>query len=233
MAQTPPITQATDLSRFAIGFDARDQARVHQLWDEVFRSERWSEGEQTRGFEQAWSGWNRLPAVAFNSWTGAAFAALEWAQVRGKTVLCPSNTFMATPLAAIHAGANVEFVDCNREDLCMSFDDLEQKVQLHRPAAVVLVHIGGHIAFDTHRIAELCAAEDPADRGLRACSRRRVGRPPPGHVRRRGRVVVRADNDLDREGGMLVSRHADAIEFAQAFRTTASLSTQSTASTSG
>ena len=25
-------------------------------------------------------------------------------------VLCPSNTFMATPLAAIHAGARVQFV---------------------------------------------------------------------------------------------------------------------------
>jgi dTDP-4-amino-4,6-dideoxygalactose transaminase len=31
-------------------------------------------------------------------------------------VLCPSNTFMATPNAAISAGANVVFVDCNRED---------------------------------------------------------------------------------------------------------------------
>ena len=66
---------------------------------------------------------------------------------------------MATPLAAIHAGANVEFVDCNRDDLCMSFDDLERKVQLHRPAAVFLVHIGGHIAFDVEQIAEYCRSE--------------------------------------------------------------------------
>ena len=42
-------------------------------------------------------------------------------------MLCPSNTFMATPLVALNAGARVEFVDCNREDLCMSFADFERK----------------------------------------------------------------------------------------------------------
>ena len=50
----------------------------------------------------------------------------------------------------------MEFVDCNREDLCMSFEDFERKVAQHRPRAVILVHIGGHIAFDVERIAELC-----------------------------------------------------------------------------
>ena len=72
-------------------------------------------------------------------------------------MLCPSNTFMATPLAAIGAGAEVEFVDCNREDLCMSFEDFERKAERHRPRAAILVHIGGHIAFDSERIAEYCA----------------------------------------------------------------------------
>src|SRR5205823_4296103 len=61
--------------------------------------------------------------------------------------------------ASIGAGARVEFVDWNREDLCMSFDDLERKVHEHRPRAVFLVHIGGHLAFDSDRIAELCRSE--------------------------------------------------------------------------
>src|SRR5579885_2628252 len=96
-----------DLTRFAIGFDQRDRARLHGLWEQVFDSEQWSEGEMVRSFERAWGGWNGLEAVAFNGWTGAALAALDWAGVRGETVLCPSNTFMATPLAAINAGARV------------------------------------------------------------------------------------------------------------------------------
>ena len=120
---------AQDLARFAIGFDPRDRARLHELWDRIFDSNQWSEGDLVRSFEAAWSAWNGVGAVAFNGWTGAALAALEWAGVRGETVLCPSNTFMATPLAAITAGARVEFVDCNRDDLCLSFDDLEHKVR--------------------------------------------------------------------------------------------------------
>src|SRR5437870_1918180 len=123
---------SADLARFAIGFDQRDRERLHALWDRVMDAERWSEGALTAEFEEAWGRWNGLEAVAFNGWTGAALAALEWAGVRGKTVLCPSNTFMATPLAAIHAGARVEFVDCNRDDLCMSFDDLVCRLLLEK-----------------------------------------------------------------------------------------------------
>src|SRR6201999_2272395 len=110
-------------------------------------------------FEERWAEWNRLPSLGLSSWAGGALAALEFAGVAGRTVLCPSNTFMATPLAAIGAGASVEFVDCNREDLCMSFEDFERKAEKHRPRAAILVHIGGHTAFDAEKIAEFCAAE--------------------------------------------------------------------------
>ena len=145
------------LERFAIGFDHRDRGRLHELWDSILDNERWSEGELTSAFEASWGAWNGLEAVAFNGWTGAALAALEWAGVRGETVLCPSNTFMATPLSIIASGGQVGFVDCNREDLCMSADDLERKVAEHKPRAVFLVHIGGHIAFDSERIASSVA----------------------------------------------------------------------------
>ena len=120
-ASASATQSADDYARFAIGFDPRDRARLHALIDEVLDSGRWSEGEMVGRFEAAWEEWNGVPAVAASSWAGGALAALDFAQVRGETVLCPSNTFMATPLAAIRAGAEVQFVDCNREDLCMSY----------------------------------------------------------------------------------------------------------------
>src|ERR1700743_3460114 len=102
-------------ARFAIGFDPRDRARVHALIDEVIDSGHWSEGEMTRRFEAAWEAYNGAGAVATRSSSGGALSALNFAGVQGETVLCPSNTFMATPLAAVSSGATVQFVDCNRE----------------------------------------------------------------------------------------------------------------------
>ncbi|MBJ7342777.1 MAG: DegT/DnrJ/EryC1/StrS family aminotransferase, partial [Solirubrobacteraceae bacterium] len=89
----------SDFSQFSIGFDQRDRARLHELIDGVIDSQRWSEGDLTAAFEQAWSDLHSIGSVAFSGWTGAALAALEFAGVRGETVLCPSNTFMATPNA--------------------------------------------------------------------------------------------------------------------------------------
>ncbi|HXD67858.1 MAG TPA: DegT/DnrJ/EryC1/StrS family aminotransferase, partial [Solirubrobacteraceae bacterium] len=98
---------APDFARFAIGFDQRDRARLHALIDEVLDSNRWSEADLNARFEAAWEAYNEAPAVALGSWAGGAMAALHFAGVQGETVLCPSNTFMATPLAAIRAGAQV------------------------------------------------------------------------------------------------------------------------------
>jgi perosamine synthetase len=214
------VSSPPDLGRFAIGFDPRDRARLHGLWDEVITSQRWSEGPLTERFEAAWSAWNGLPAVATSGWTGAAMAALAFAGVRGETVLCPSNTFMATPLAAVHAGAEVAFVDANRDDLCMSFADFEAKVARHKPKAAFLVHIGGHIAFEVERIAELCRAEgiflieDCAHAHGASWNGRR-----PGSWGDAGVWSFYATKTVSTgEGGMLVSRHGELVEFARAFR---------------
>src|SRR6059058_1124792 len=160
MTSASSTEQAHDFARFAIGFDHRDRARLHALIDEVLDSERWSEATMVARFEAAWAQWNELPAVALSSWAGGALAALDFAGVQGQTVLCPSNTFMATPLAALQAGARVQFVDCNREDLCMSLTDFQAKAEQHRPRAAILVHIGGHIAFDVEQIAAYCREND-------------------------------------------------------------------------
>jgi perosamine synthetase len=209
-----------DYAQFAIGFDQRDRIRFHALIDEVLDSGRWSEASITDRFELAWERWNGAPAVAVSSWTGGAMAALHFAGVEGETVLCPSNTFMATPLAAIRAGANVEFVDCNRSDLCMSFSDFEAKASRLEPKAVFLVHVGGHIAFEVEQIASYCREhgifliEDCAHahgaswNGLKA-----------GTWGDAGVYSLYATKTISTgEGGVLVSRRPEVVEHARAFR---------------
>jgi dTDP-4-amino-4,6-dideoxygalactose transaminase len=186
----------------------------------VLDSEQWSEGRILTAFEEAWSAWNGLPSLAMSSWAGGALGALEFAGVRDETVLCPSNTFMATPLAAIKAGAEVEFVDCNRHDLCMSFEDFEAKAERTSPRAAILVHIGGHIAFDAERIAAYCREngifllEDCAH----AHGAEWQGR-KPGAFGDAGVYSLYATKTISTgEGGVLVSDNPELLEFAAKFR---------------
>jgi perosamine synthetase len=211
---------AADFSKFAIGFDERDRARLHELWDSIIDSNQWSEGRLIKAFEEAWQAHNGLPAVAFGGWAGGALAALEYAGVQGENVLCPSNTFMANPLAILHAGGRPRFVDCNRDDLCMSFDDFERKVAEHKPKAAILVHIGGHIAFDSERIAALCEAEgiflveDCAHAHGASWNGKR-----PGTYGDAGVYSFYATKTISTgEGGVLVSKHDDLVEHASLFR---------------
>ena len=135
-------------------------------------------------------------------------------------MLCPSNTFMATPLAIQHAGGKVAFVDCNRDDLCMSFEDFERKAEQHKPKAAIVVHIGGHIAFEIERIADYCRAndifliEDCAHAHGADWNGKR-----PGSWGDAGVYSFYATKTVSTgEGGMLVSRHQELLEFARAFR---------------
>jgi dTDP-4-amino-4,6-dideoxygalactose transaminase len=215
-----PREGAPDFARFAIGFDARDRARFHELIDEIIASNQWSHAQMNERFEQAWTAWNGADSVALSSWAGGAFAALHFAQVSGQTVLCPSNTFMATPLAAINAGATVEFVDCNRDDLCMSFADFEAKAEQHKPKAAFLVHIGGHIAFEVEKIASYCREngifllEDCAHAHGAEWNGRK-----PGTWGDAGVYSFYATKTVSTgEGGILVSSRPEVIEHAKAFR---------------
>ena len=205
---------------FSIGFDRRDLPRLHEMWDSIIASERWSEGPFTERFEQLWSQWNGLPSVATSSWAGAAMAALEFIGVKGETVLCPSNTFMATPLSVMKAGGRVEFVDCNRDDLCLSYEDFVAKAERFKPKAAWLVHIGGHIAFEVGKIADYCRKN--GIRLLEDCAHAHGaewnGR-KPGSWGDAGIYSFYATKTISTgEGGMLVTRHKELEAFARKHR---------------
>ena len=212
-----------DFQRFAIGFDERDRGRLHELWDAVITSQQWSEGAMTGRFEQLWAERHGAGAgaVAFGSWTGGALAALSYAGVGpGDVVLCPSNTFTATPLAAMHLGADVVFLDCGRDDLCATHAEFERAITAHAPKAAFLVHIGGHLAFEVEAIAEACRQagvyliEDCAHAHGASWDGQH-----PGTWGDAGIYSFYATKTVSTgEGGMLVSRHPELLDFARAYR---------------
>jgi len=207
--------------KFSIGFEKEDTKRLHQYWDEIIEKQQWSEGKYTRTFEEKWSAYNEIYSVAFSSWAGAAMAALEFFDIKeGKTILCPSNTFMATPLVSIKAGSNVEFVDCNKNDLCLTVEDLKKKIVQYEPAAVWVVHIGGHIAFQIEEIADVCKKkgivllEDCAHAHGSSWNGKK-----PGTWGDAGIYSFYATKTISTgEGGMLVTKNEDMVDFAKQYR---------------
>jgi perosamine synthetase len=206
--------------KFTIGFEKEDAAKLHAYWDEIFASQQWTEAKFTKLFEEKWTAYNRLPSVAFSSWGGAALAALEFFKIQEKTVLCPSNTFMATPYSAIKAGGKVEFVDCNKDDLCLSLEDLERKIDQYKPAAVWIVHIGGHIAFQIEEISRLCKEkgiillEDCAHAHGASWNGRKAGAWGDAGIY----SFYATKTVTTGEGGMLVSNNKDLLEYAKKYR---------------
>jgi len=98
---------------------------------------------------------NTKYALGTNSGTSVLEIILRCIDVKNGTVIMPSNTYMATPLAAIKAGAKVIFTECERDNLQMDPKDLEKKIRKDTKA-IILVHIGGIISPKLDEIIKIC-----------------------------------------------------------------------------
>ena len=94
-------------------------------------------------------------AVAVNSGTSALEISLRALNVEGKSIIVPTNTFMATPLAVIHAGAKVIFADISEKTLSIQAGEIEKKITKNT-VGIILVHIGGVISNEWSKIKQIC-----------------------------------------------------------------------------
>jgi len=142
-----------------IPFEKEDRKKYFELLDKVFDSHFWSEGDMLLTFEQNFEKFITIPCVAVSNGGAGLLAVYEYINVKDKDVIVPANTFWATSAAAKRAGANIIYADCNKYDLCISYEDIKRKVTKNTKA-VVVVHIGGHISFDIEQIFSFCKERD-------------------------------------------------------------------------
>lgn len=125
--------------------------------EKILRSGTLTMGGRVRAFEEQFASFCGVNyALATNSGTSSLEIILRTINVDKKTVVMPSNTYMATPLAAIKAGGKVIFTECEGENLQMSPDDLKRKIRKDTKA-VVIVHIGGIISPKMEEILNICS----------------------------------------------------------------------------
>lgn len=139
-----------------VPFDAEDREFLLRGWSEILDTGQMTMGKHTKAFEEAFAALAGVPhAAAVSNCTTALEIILRAVGVEGKTVVVPANTFVATALAAVHAGARVVFADCDPATLALDPKDVARRL---RPdtAAVVLVHIGGVISPAVEELKALC-----------------------------------------------------------------------------
>lgn len=200
-------------------FDKECRSKYYKLLDEVFDSNQWSEGKMQHIFEEKFEDLVGLPSRAVSSGGAGLLAILEYLDVRGKEVIVPANTFWATAQAVKKAGGIPVYADCNKDDLCLSLDSVKQNVT-DTTKAVIIVHIGGHIAFEIDAVKQFCderkiyLIEDCAHAHGAQWNGKRAG--SWGIA---GSYSFYATKTLPiGEGGMVVSRNEDLIDFVGKYR---------------
>jgi dTDP-4-amino-4,6-dideoxygalactose transaminase len=123
----------------------------------VLRSGLFTNGPETRRFEAEFGAYLGVEhVVAVNSGTSALEIALRLCDVAGREVLVPANTNFATAIAVINAGGHPIFYDGG---LMLDLEDLRGTLN-ERTAAIIVVHIGGHVSPALPAVLELASERD-------------------------------------------------------------------------
>ncbi len=139
-----------------IYFSEKDKSEILNRINESLTSGQLTLGKNTREFEESFAAYlNIKNTVAVNSGTSALEIPLRIFNVKDKEVLVPTNTFFATVLAVLHAGAKVCFVEADPATFSVDVNDLKNKIG-SQTAGVIVVHIGGIVTPRINEIRELC-----------------------------------------------------------------------------
>jgi len=147
--------QRREIPAAKIWFPQGDRRELAQQIDEILASGQLTLGKWTKRFEDEFAHFTGTKyAVAVSSGTAALEIILRTIGVDGASVIVPTNTFVATPAAVIHAGGKVLFADVS-DDLCLDPESVARQI---RPdtKAVIVVHVGGVVTSRLRELQDLC-----------------------------------------------------------------------------
>lgn len=142
-----------------IWFPKEDQEDLKETIGGILESGQLTLGKHGAEFERRFADYIGTEyAVAVNSGTAALEIILRAYNLKGHTVIVPTNTFFATPAAVLHAGCKVQLVDVGK-DMCISPDRVLDNIRMET-RAVITVHIGGAVSAGTPTIRDICEDAD-------------------------------------------------------------------------
>ncbi len=136
------------------------RAEAEPAMAEVLASGAFILGPAVERFETAFAAWvGASHAVGVGSGTDAVELALRACGIgSGDDVLVPVNTFVATVIGVLRAGANPVYVDCDERTFLIDLD-AAARARTPRTRALLPVHLYGRLC-DPHRMRAFCSAHD-------------------------------------------------------------------------
>jgi perosamine synthetase len=138
-----------------IYFPAEDRADLLKRIDSILESGQLTLGKYSKEFEEKFADYvGTNYAVAVNSGTSALEIPLRSLDIKGHSVIVPTNTFFATPASVIHAGGQVLFADAG-SNLCIDPESIMENIR-NDTKGVIVVHIGGVVPPQMKAIKDIC-----------------------------------------------------------------------------
>lgn len=139
-----------------IPFSGDDLALIHGETERVAGSGMLSGGKYTQQFEAQFAAFSGARhAIACTNGTTALELIIRALGIEGKAIIVPTNTFLASALAVMHAGNRVIFADSDPDTLSLDVEDVRRRITPDT-AAVMTVHIGGIISPTVNALKRLC-----------------------------------------------------------------------------
>jgi dTDP-4-amino-4,6-dideoxygalactose transaminase len=122
----------------------------------ILASGKLSQGENVKMFEEKTSKmFNSKYAIAVNSGGTAIEICLEAFCIKGKEVLVPTQTFIATANAVVRAGGTPVFCDVDPKTGCIDIEDVQKKIN-KKTAGVIFVYMFGIVPNSVIKLKRIC-----------------------------------------------------------------------------
>ena len=129
MISTSTNSDMRKIPALRLSYSKEEKNDITKGVNEILNSGFLTMGEKVTQFERLFAEFVGVKyAVAVNSGTSALEIPMRALNVEGKSIIIPTITFMATPLAALHAGAKVIFADVSRESLSIDPKKIEKNI---------------------------------------------------------------------------------------------------------
>ena len=130
-----------------IPFSDGDIQTLREGWEQVLGSGFLTLGTYTKRFEDLFQEFTGAKyAVAVSNGTAALEVIIRALGIEGKSIIVPTNTFLASALAVAHSGNRVIFADSDPSTLSLDPEDVARKID-DDTAAVLMGYIDGMISL--------------------------------------------------------------------------------------